>query len=214
MVFQQHSVEYFNRVMLQLSSRTGIQMNFNNWVEYWIRYSTFHFRCQNLDNKNVLTYQIMFGMTTFNTILLLVPSFLIKKVSPKLIMSEYNVRVSVSLLRMSLDWIVPFITGVWFLVSTAACFALNILIEFNVIVISFILYMSCSTCSVIAMAVAVNLYPTNYRGMATSFTQLIGQIGVFTFSNLVGLLLAKSCPTIFYLNGALAISMSKLLWFL
>lgn len=92
------------------------------------------------------------------------------------------------------------------LVSALSCFALNFTTAFHSIVISFILFLSCLICSNIVMAVAVNLYPTNYCGMATSFMQLIGRMGTFTYSNVVGMLLVKSCSSIFYLNGALAIS--------
>lgn len=104
------------------------------------------------------------------------------------------------------------ISGVWMLISALSCFSLNILTEFYSIVISFILFLSCSICSVIAMSVAVNLYPTKHRGMATSFMQLIGRIGTFTYGNVVGLLLANSCASIFYLNGALVASKFHLRW--
>lgn len=72
--------------------------------------------------------------------------------------------------------------------------------------IGLVLFLSASDAINIAMALAVNLYPTNYRGMATSFVLLLGRIGSFVNSNLVGLLLANSCSSILYSNGVMAIS--------
>lgn len=59
------------------------------------------------------------------------------------------------------------------------------------------------------MAVAVNLFPTNYRGMATAFILMCGRLGGFVGSNLVGMLLAGKCSSIFYINGVLLISKFK-----
>lgn len=99
-----------------------------------------------------------------------------------------------------------FSIGAWMFLSASTCFALNYLTEFNSIVTSFVIFLGCCSSANIMMAVAVNLFPTNYRGMATSFILMFGRIGGFAGSNLVGILLAGMCPTIFYLNGALLIS--------
>lgn len=56
------------------------------------------------------------------------------------------------------------------------------------------------------MAVAVNLFPTNYKGMATASILLCGRLGGFAGSNLVGILLSGMCTSIFYVNGGLLIS--------
>lgn len=56
------------------------------------------------------------------------------------------------------------------------------------------------------MSVAVNLFPTKYRGTATAFILMCGRLGGFTGSNIVGILLANSCEYIFYINAALLIS--------
>lgn len=56
------------------------------------------------------------------------------------------------------------------------------------------------------MAVAVNLFPTNYKGMATASILLCGRLGGFSGSNLVGMLLSGMCTSIFYVNGGLLIS--------
>lgn len=56
------------------------------------------------------------------------------------------------------------------------------------------------------MAVAVNLYPTQYRAMATSFILMCGRLGGVAGSNIVGLLLEESCSLIFYLFSGVLIS--------
>lgn len=92
--------------------------------------------------------------------------------------------------------------------SAISCFAINIVTEFSLTVISFVVFLGCCSSANIVMAVAVNLFPTKYRGMATSFILMFGRIGGFSGSNIVGLLLANMCTSIFYLNGALLISKS------
>lgn len=57
----------------------------------------------------------------------------------------------------------------------------------------------------IVMAVAVNLYPTHYRAMATSFILTSGRIGGAFGTNMVGLLLEDNCILIFYLGGLILI---------
>lgn len=56
------------------------------------------------------------------------------------------------------------------------------------------------------MAIAVNLYPTNYRAMATAFIMMCGRIGGVSGSSIVGLLLDNNCPLIFYLFGGILMS--------
>lgn len=103
------------------------------------------------------------------------------------------------------------VTGVWMLITASASFSINILTGFHSIVTGLLVFVTSADCANIAMAVAVNLYPTNYRGTATAFILLLGRVGSFIFSNVVGMLLTYSCSSIFYLNGALAISKSNLL---
>lgn len=71
---------------------------------------------------------------------------------------------------------------------------------------SFIVFLNVISGVTIALAVGVNLFPTNYRGMGTSFVMLCGRVGGFSGSILIGLLLADMCSVIFYLYGALLIS--------
>lgn len=99
-----------------------------------------------------------------------------------------------------------FSLGSWFLISAITCIALNIFNEFNLIVMSFVIFLSIVSGVSIAMAVGVNLFPTNYRGMATSFILMFGRIGGFSGGLSIGLLLANMCSVIFYLYGALLIS--------
>lgn len=62
-------------------------------------------------------------------------------------------------------------------------------------------------CANVVTAVAINLYPTQYRAMATSFIFMCGRIGGVTGSNLIGALLENHCSLIFYLFGGILISM-------
>lgn len=94
----------------------------------------------------------------------------------------------------------------WLLMSMISCALLNVLTEFNSIVISFVLFLSCNVCANIVMAVAVNLYPTNYRAMGTAFILMCGRIGGVSGSSLVGLLLLNNCTLIFYLFSGIIIS--------
>lgn len=104
--------------------------------------------------------------------------------------------------------------GVWLLLSTLSSFAINAMTEFNPIVISFVMFLSCCCCANIVMADAVNLFPTSHRGMATSFIFMLGRLGAFAGSNVVGALLVNLCTSIFYLYGGLLIGKFSLqnLW--
>lgn len=92
------------------------------------------------------------------------------------------------------------------LVTALELFGLNFLTEFSSIVISLVLFFTATDSMNIAMAVAVNLYPIKFRGMATSSILLLGRIGSFVNSNIVGLLLANPCPSVFNSGGIMAIS--------
>lgn len=74
------------------------------------------------------------------------------------------------------------------------------------IVMSFVIFLNIVSGVAIALAVGVNLFPTNYRGMATSFILMSGRIGGFTGGILIGFLLGNMCALIFYMYGALIIS--------
>lgn len=99
----------------------------------------------------------------------------------------------------------------WLLMSMISCALLNVFTEFNSIVISFVLFLSCNVCANIVMAVAVNLYPTNYRAMGTAFIMMCGRIGGVSGSSLVGLLLVHNCTLIFYLFSGVLISCALVL---
>lgn len=104
------------------------------------------------------------------------------------------------------NFIFLFQKGGWLLISAVTCVTLNIFIEFNLIVMSFIVFLSIVSGVTIALAVGVNLFDVNYRGMATSFILMFGRIGGFAGSSLIGLLLVNMCSFIFYLYGAMLIS--------
>lgn len=56
------------------------------------------------------------------------------------------------------------------------------------------------------MAIAVNLFPTNYRGMATAFIMMCGRIGGVTGSSVIGIMLNINCAIIFYFFSGIIIS--------
>lgn len=91
-------------------------------------------------------------------------------------------------------------------VSVISCFALNALTHFYMTVLSFVLFLNCCVMANIALAVGVNLFPINYRGMATSFILMFGRLGGFAGGTIVGALLEYNCSSIFYLHGTLLIS--------
>lgn len=90
--------------------------------------------------------------------------------------------------------------------SATTSFALNIFTEFHLIVISFIIFLNIISGIAIAMALGVNLFPTKYRGMATSCIMLFGRLGSFSGGTLIGILLTNNCSLIFYICGAMLIS--------
>lgn len=91
--------------------------------------------------------------------------------------------------------------------SAIACTLLNVLTDFYSTVLSFVIFLSANVSSNMIMAIAVNLYPTNYRGMATAFILMCGRIGGVSGSSIIGLMLNINCAIIFYLSSGVLISM-------
>lgn len=181
-----------------------------------------HFRCDGLDNKNTKNFQILLGVGAFFMSLATLSSYLIKKISPKKIICKSTVANLYDLNNNS-----DFFLDIWILVSSACCLALNFLSNYNGIVMSFIVFLSCCNSANVVMSVAVNLYPTQYKGkhkdskfiqrntsnnfseykgIATAVILMMGRLGGFFGSNLVGILLSTMCTLLFYANGALLIS--------
>lgn len=78
--------------------------------------------------------------------------------------------------------------------------------DFYLIAIAFIPFLSCSITGSTVIAISVTLYPTNVRAMATCFIFMFGRFGSLVGGNLVGLLLENSCDLIFYIFTALVAS--------
>lgn len=173
--------------------------------QWWIYFILF--RYEKLDNKNILSYQILLGVGIFFVITGALTSYLMKKILPKKLICKWKTNgLAVWVLRKFI-----ILAGCWISISALTCVGLNILTEFNSIVISFVVFLSCCSCANMVMAVAVNLFPTKYRGMATAFILMFGRLGGFVGSNLVGALLSYKCSLIFYINGGLLISKSILM---
>lgn len=94
------------------------------------------------------------------------------------------------------------LTVVWLLISMCSAISINILTDVNLSITLFIIFMSCAVCASQVMAIAVSLFPTNYRSMAVSFIAMSGRIGGAAGSNIVGFLLEDHCTWIFYLASA------------
>lgn len=93
------------------------------------------------------------------------------------------------------------------MLSAVASFLLIYLKEIDLTIISYIILLSCSICVGMVTGVAVNLFPTNYRSVATSIIITVGRIGAASGNILVALLLENYCTSIFYICGGALISM-------
>lgn len=96
--------------------------------------------------------------------------------------------------------------GGWLIVSMVCGVLMDYVDNFYVIVICLVAFVCCGVCSSIVMAVAVNLYPTNCRAMATSFIMMAGRLGSVSGSNFIGFMLENYCTWIFYVFGGILIS--------
>lgn len=92
------------------------------------------------------------------------------------------------------------------MVSMAAGYYLTYVTGFYPIFVVFNIFLSCCTVANIVMAVAVNLYPIQYRAMATSFVFMCGRIGGVAGSNIVAMMLENNCDMIFYVFSAVLVS--------
>lgn len=92
------------------------------------------------------------------------------------------------------------------IVSSSAAISINFWTNIDLTIMFYIIFLSCSICATQVMAVSVNLFPTNYRSMATSFMLMCARIGGAFGSNAVGFLLQGHCTKIFYISAAALIS--------
>lgn len=99
-------------------------------------------------------------------------------------------------------------SAIWIIVSAICSVVLNFFTEFYSIVTAIITFTSCSLCASIVIAIAVNLYPTSVRAMATCFIFMFGRIGGLAGGNLIGFLIENNCNIIFYAFGGLSLSTS------
>ncbi|XP_037050123.1 synaptic vesicle glycoprotein 2B-like [Bradysia coprophila] len=92
---------------------------------------------------------------------------------------------------------------IWLLVSTTTtlCIIWADIFYFHVVLTIFMI--SCGYCGSIITAVAVDLFPTHYKGMALCLVMMFGRIGAVVGSNFVGALLDGECSAIFTINASL-----------
>lgn len=165
-----------------------------------------------MDSESAMvTYQLLLGVGVVLLLTGTISSILMKRVQPKMIFGELK-HLFVNLLRFFRGTLNSFlcdylwIAGIWLILSAIGCVALNIFTEFNLTVLSFVIFLSCCSSSNIVLAVGVNLFPTKFRGMASSLIMMFGRLGGSAGSTLVGILLAQYCSSIFYIYGVMLIS--------
>lgn len=160
----------------------------------------------------MMTYQLLLGVGVVLLLTGTISSLLMKRVPPKMIFGELKHLFFFNFLRLfrgalnSIFFKYFWIAGIWLIVSAFGCVALNIFTEFNLTVLSFVIFLSCCSSSNIVLAVGVNLFPTKYRGMSSSLIMMFGRLGGSAGSTLVGILLAQYCSSIFYIYGVMLIS--------
>lgn len=172
-------------------------------------------RCRHMNNKNILSYEIMLGIGICFGIMSGLLSILMKKISTTIIVGTLLFDNCYVLSTLSFFSICDFFSFVFVLlfsflvvsiaISAIACVAVNFFTGYYPIVVSFILFLGCCITANIIFAVGVNLFPTTQRGMATSFILMFGRLGSFIGGSIVGVLLENSCTSIFYLNATLLI---------
>lgn len=136
-------------------------------------------------------------------------AFLWRKLNPKSLLVSRRLLLCIYFSFLPLiqnTFLKNLLIAIWLSVSMITCILLNFLTNFYSILVSFVIFLSCNVCANIIMAVAVNLYPTNYRAMAVAFIIMFGRIGSVSGSSLVGFLLSNNCTLIFYLFGGIQIS--------
>lgn len=64
-----------------------------------------------------------------------------------------------------------------------------------------VIFVSGGTCVSVINTVVVDLFPTQYRGMAMALSLMMGRLGAVAGSHLVGYLLEYYCPIAFFAFG-------------
>ncbi|KAJ6635070.1 Synaptic vesicle glycoprotein 2B [Pseudolycoriella hygida] len=92
---------------------------------------------------------------------------------------------------------------VWLFISFLATIGNIFGNEFYLNTFLMIVMLSCVNCGNILCAVASDLFPTHYKGMALSLIIMFARLGAVTGGNVVGALLFKQCNAIFYSIAAI-----------
>lgn len=74
--------------------------------------------------------------------------------------------------------------------------------EFYLNTFLMIVLLTCGNCGSIMLAVASDLFPTNYKGMALCLIMMFGRIGAVVGGNIVASLLFTQCNVIFYISAS------------
>lgn len=115
-----------------------------------------------VDNKDTLSFQIMFGIGAVFTAILGFTSFYMDKIGQRILVRKFFYHGS---LNKEIYFYVRHVSAAWLIVSTVCCIGLAFLTEFYSIVVSFIAFLSCGLCAANVSAISVALYPTNFKAM-------------------------------------------------
>lgn len=161
-----------------------------------------------IDPKNILTFQIILIMgITFVTISAII-SFYINKIKRKILLSELSFHYKqIVFLGLSRSWTYNiFFSATWLSISAIVCALIAFIDYFYIMVICFMIFLSAGLCAGIISAISVELFPTNYRAMATCLILMLGRVGAVGGSNFVSSLLHHNCELMFYLYSGLICS--------
>lgn len=102
--------------------------------------------------------------------------------------------------------VIVLFSAAWLSISAVVCALIALIEHFYIMVICFMLFLSAGLCAGIISAISVELFPTNYRAMATCLILMLGRVGAVGGSNFVSSLLHVNCELMFYLYSGLIFS--------
>ncbi|XP_037037557.1 synaptic vesicle glycoprotein 2B-like [Bradysia coprophila] len=90
----------------------------------------------------------------------------------------------------------------WLLLSFVATIGNIFGNEFHLNTFLMVIALTCGNCGSILLAVASDLFPTHYKGMALCLIMMFGRMGAAAGGNIIGALLFTQCNAIFYISAS------------
>lgn len=113
-----------------------------------------------VDNTNTLGIEIIFMMGVIFVIISGTVSFFIEKIDRKVLLSKKTTLITFSSNKIIL---LTYFAALWLFLTSTVCISIVFVQQFYIMVVCFILFLSCGLCAGIISAISVALYPTNYR---------------------------------------------------